>query len=440
MANLNEPPVPGFPGVYQLELTDRVKGGAGGTANRQAEQLVERTAHLKQRADAGDAALVAHATADDPHPAYWNNTRGDAKIAAAIAALVAASPSTLDTLAELATALGNDPNFSTTILNALAGKSAITGIQTQAYSAFATTGAAPSFALTPAPGLAAYAAGQRFRVKFHAAGTTGSNLLNISGLGTKSLMQYDANGNKVAATIKAAQLADVEYDGADMVVLDALPANTIPGNAQVFTASGSFTVPAGVTRVMVECWGGGGGGGATDVVSGSGGGGGAGGYGRGLYAVTPGQVIAVTIGSGGFGAAAGSTAGAGVGGTSSFGSMLSCTGGGGGVSHYSGANGGPGGTPVGHNAGGWSGQNGTSGVYSSGPIITASGYSVSGGSGGGPAGGAGCGGGGGSPSGVSGQARAGGIGSGGGGAAGRDGGNSYTPGAAGGPGMVVVYW
>lgn len=44
------------------------------------------------------------------------------QIAAQIAALVNSSPATLDTLNEIATALGNDPNFSTTIINALAGK------------------------------------------------------------------------------------------------------------------------------------------------------------------------------------------------------------------------------------------------------------------------------------------------------------------------------
>jgi hypothetical protein len=40
----------------------------------------------------------------------------------AIANLVNSSPAALDTLNELATALGNDPNFATTITNALAGK------------------------------------------------------------------------------------------------------------------------------------------------------------------------------------------------------------------------------------------------------------------------------------------------------------------------------
>jgi hypothetical protein len=45
-----------------------------------------------------------------------------AGVAASIAALVASAPGTLDTLNELATALGNDPNFATTMTTALAGK------------------------------------------------------------------------------------------------------------------------------------------------------------------------------------------------------------------------------------------------------------------------------------------------------------------------------
>lgn len=43
-------------------------------------------------------------------------------VQAAVAALVNSSPAALDTLNELATALGNDPNFATTITNALAAK------------------------------------------------------------------------------------------------------------------------------------------------------------------------------------------------------------------------------------------------------------------------------------------------------------------------------
>ncbi|EDE0308235.1 phage tail protein [Salmonella enterica subsp. enterica serovar Enteritidis] len=43
-------------------------------------------------------------------------------VAAKVAQLVGSAPETLDTLQELADALGNDPNFATTVLNKLAGK------------------------------------------------------------------------------------------------------------------------------------------------------------------------------------------------------------------------------------------------------------------------------------------------------------------------------
>ncbi|HCO9043841.1 TPA: phage tail protein [Escherichia coli] len=53
-----------------------------------------------------------------------NNTQiaTTAFVKSAIAGMVGSAPAALDTLNELAAALGNDPNFSTTVLNALAGK------------------------------------------------------------------------------------------------------------------------------------------------------------------------------------------------------------------------------------------------------------------------------------------------------------------------------
>ncbi|MEP8691839.1 phage tail protein [Enterobacter hormaechei] len=53
-----------------------------------------------------------------------NNTQiaTTAFVKAAIAGLVGSTPEALDTLNELAAALGNDPNFATTVMNALAGK------------------------------------------------------------------------------------------------------------------------------------------------------------------------------------------------------------------------------------------------------------------------------------------------------------------------------
>lgn len=78
---------------------------------------------LNLKAPLASPALTGVPTA--PTAAVGNNTTQLATTAfvrAAITALVGSSPAALDTLNELATAIGNDPNFSTTILNALAGK------------------------------------------------------------------------------------------------------------------------------------------------------------------------------------------------------------------------------------------------------------------------------------------------------------------------------
>lgn len=109
----------------------------------------------------------------------------------------------------------------------------------QQLTAFTSAGTAPSFTLTPSPAIQAWTANQRFRVKFHAAGV-GSDTINVSGRGPKALKQYDSNGAKVAATIAAGQLADVEYDGTDVVVLDQLPSDLL--NTLVANVASAATV------------------------------------------------------------------------------------------------------------------------------------------------------------------------------------------------------
>lgn len=95
---------------------------------------------------------------------------------------------------------------------------------------------------------------------------------------------------------------------------------------QVFTSSGTFTVPAGVSEVEVEVWGGGGGSSASSGAGVYTNGGGGGGYSRKIVAgLAPGGTVTVTIGAGGSATSSGVTGGAG--GTSSFGSHCSATGG-----------------------------------------------------------------------------------------------------------------
>ena len=66
-----------------------------------------------------------------------------------------------------------------------------------------------------------------------------------------------------------------------------------------YTASGTYTVPAGVTQATVECWGGGGRGGSRAFPAGDGayGGGGGGAYARSVLTVAPGNYT-VTVGAG----------------------------------------------------------------------------------------------------------------------------------------------
>jgi hypothetical protein len=87
-------------------------------------------------------------------------------------------------------------------------------------------------------------------------------------------------------------------------------AATQPANYRLFTVSGSFTVPAGVARMIVEVRGAGGGGGA-GANGGTGAGGGQGGWERVLVKAQAGSVYVVTVGKGGAGGSAGGTGGTG---------------------------------------------------------------------------------------------------------------------------------
>lgn len=100
----------------------------------------------------------------------------------------------------------------------------------------------------------------------------------------------------------------------------------VGSGTQTFTGNGTFTVPTGVYRILVEVWGGGGGGGGGGSGNqAGGGGGGGGGYAAAWIAVSPGNQYAVTIGGGGGGGTNGNNATGG--GNTTFGSLLTANGG-----------------------------------------------------------------------------------------------------------------
>lgn len=123
-------------------------------------------------------------------------------------------------------------------------------VQTQAGTAFTTAGTAPNFTLTPSPAITAYAVGQRFRVNFNAAGTTGQNTLNISGLGAVVLAQYGPDGVLNPAVITNNLLADVEYNGTFMVILDPVSTGySAPPALSASVASNALTCSIATTAL-----------------------------------------------------------------------------------------------------------------------------------------------------------------------------------------------
>ncbi|MFA5973632.1 MAG: GEVED domain-containing protein [Lentimicrobiaceae bacterium] len=75
---------------------------------------------------------------------------------------------------------------------------------------------------------------------------------------------------------------------------------------QTFTSNGTFTVPAGVTSIKVECWGAGGGGSTITSWNQRGGGGGGGAYASSEVSVIPGNSYSIIVGIGGYASGSGS--------------------------------------------------------------------------------------------------------------------------------------
>lgn len=292
-----------------------------------------------------DELMAAHLAAADPHTQYaskasptftgtpkaptaaaGNNTTQLATTAfvqAALIALVNGAPETLDTLKEIAAAINNDPNFSTTINNALALKAPL------ASPALTGTPTAPTAAQTVNNTQIATTA----FVKSALAALVGSSPAALDTL--NELAAALGNDPNFATTMTNALAGKQPLDS----TLTTLSGKTADGiieylglgdgtgrliNAQTFTASGTYTPTAGTKFVIAEVLGGGGGGGSNAATPSAGAAAGAGGA-SGAYAVckhTPTGPVSIVIGAGGAGGVS-TAAGAdgSTGGTSSYGAV-----------------------------------------------------------------------------------------------------------------------
>lgn len=91
--------------------------------------LVAALNELKTLIGAGGGATINDASTVSTTQT-WSAAKSTAAIAAAVSALVNGAGSTLDTLNELASALGNDPNYATTIATALGNRVRFDAAQT----------------------------------------------------------------------------------------------------------------------------------------------------------------------------------------------------------------------------------------------------------------------------------------------------------------------
>jgi hypothetical protein len=112
--------------VRKLQLDTGLATKAAATHGHGIPEIASLQAALDAKAPLASPALTGVPTA--PTAAGGSSSTQIATtafVAAAVSALINAAPGALDTLAELAAALGDDPDFATTITNGLAGKLAI---------------------------------------------------------------------------------------------------------------------------------------------------------------------------------------------------------------------------------------------------------------------------------------------------------------------------
>lgn len=138
----------------------------------------------------------------------------------------------------------------------------------------------------------------------------GSSWNNVASATTSGSNLLAGNGSGGIANVTT--LTGLTYNSGSQT-LSVNNQNWVPNNIQVFTSTGTWTKPAGVSTVYVKCVGGGAGGGGNTGSTSYGGGGGSGSYSEGYIAVT--GNVTVTVGAGGSG---GSNANGTDGGASSF--------------------------------------------------------------------------------------------------------------------------
>lgn len=195
---------------------------------------------------------------------------------------------------------------------------------------------------TTITGLGTVQAGTERTVRFTGALILTHNATSLI-LPTAANITTAANDRAVFRSLGSGNWLCVDYIRADGTALTS-SSGIGAVSVQAFTASGTWTKPAGVKYVRIVCVAGGGGGGGGTAVGGGGGGGG-GGTAEKILDVTAISSAAITIGAAGSAGAAGAAGGAG--GNTSFATNCQANGGAGGGASAGGAGGAGGTAPTG---------------------------------------------------------------------------------------------
>jgi len=164
---------------------------------------------------------------------------------------------------------------------------------------------------------------------------TGACTANPAGLGVTNIKLAGGTVNPVAGDISTSADCELVYKTSPSTHLELTNPQVSggPPTVQIFTSNGTYNKPAGLKKAIVEVIGAGGAGGGASTTgvgeASSGSGGGGGGYSREMLSASAiGSSESVTIGAGGTGVVGGN---GNDGASSSFGSLLSATGGTGGL-------------------------------------------------------------------------------------------------------------
>jgi len=156
---------------------------------------------------------------------YYTDARADARVAIGIASIVDTAPTTLDTLNELAAALGDDPNFATTVTTALGTK-----LATADFASTFDTRLATKSTTNLAEGSNLYYTDARARAS------------NSAGTG----VTYNSSTGVISIGQDVATNADVVFNSVDANITDS---NYVLGQ-MIVTRNTSYTPPGGTLSTI----------------------------------------------------------------------------------------------------------------------------------------------------------------------------------------------